>query len=108
MNKASSRVRILNLMDDNCVGCEHRRVSNSIHCWTNCDIGKEINALGTYLGGTHVENKVRKRTTKDWDKLCKKSLKLKQEGMTYKAIAEKLGVNDASYISLQLKKRGMK
>lgn len=108
MNKAAARLRILNLMDDNCVDCEHRRDRNANHCWTKCEIGKEINALGTYLGGTKIKKEVKVRTPKDWDKLCIKILKMKREGMLYKDIAVKLGIKNPSCISSQLSKRGLK
>ncbi|WP_217582071.1 zinc-finger domain-containing protein, partial [Lysinibacillus sp. GbtcB16] len=70
MNKAAVRLKIIDLMDNNCAGCEHKRDSNASYCWTKCEIGKEINALGIYLGGTLIEKEVKVRTPKDWDKLC--------------------------------------
>lgn len=108
MNKAAVRLKVMSLMDDNCAGCDHRRDSNASYCWIKCEIGKELNTLGTYLGGTQIEKEVKVRTPKDWDKLCIKIIKLRQKGMLYKDIAKKLGLGNPSNITSQLKKRGLK
>ena len=108
MNKAAVRLKVIDLMDNNCAECEHRRDSNASYCWTKCEIGKEINALGTYLGGTKNEKEVKIRTPKDWDKLCTKILIMRDKGMLYKDIATKLGIKNPSCITSQLRKRGLK
>ncbi|WP_136699853.1 hypothetical protein [Bacillus fungorum] len=55
-----------------------------------CDIGKQINKLGTALGGTYVGDKPKKRTKVEWDVLCEKTLIMQELGMTYDVEGELL------------------
>lgn len=106
INKRAVRIKIINLQDQHCNGCEHQYKAS--YCLHNCDIGKQINKLGTSLGGTYVGDKPKRRTKVEWDVLCEKTLKMLESGMTKVQIAKELGIRDPSYISEQLKKRNLR
>ncbi|PER52649.1 hypothetical protein COI79_31325 [Bacillus thuringiensis] len=106
INKRAVRLKIINLQDQHCNGCEYRYKAN--HCLHNCDIGKQINKLGTALGGTYVGDNRKRRTKAEWDVLCAKTLIMLESGMTKVQIAKELGIRDPSYISEQLKKRNLR
>lgn len=103
INKRDIRIKIINLQDQHCNDCEYRYKAS--HCLHNCDIGKQINKLGTALGGTYVAGQPKRRTKAEWDVLCEKTLIMQELGMTNVQIAEELGIRDPSYISEQLKKK---
>jgi len=105
-NKRVIRIKIINLQDQHCNGCEYQYKSS--HCLHNCDIGKQINKLGTALEGTYVADKPKRRTKAEWDVLCEKALIMQELGMTNVQIANELGIRDPSYISEQLKKRNLR
>lgn len=106
INKRDIRIKIINLQDQHCSGCEYQYKPS--HCLHNCDIGKQMNKLGTALGGTYVGDKPKRRTKAEWDVLCAKTLIMLEGGMTKVQIAKELGIRDASYISEQLKKRNLR
>ncbi|MDY8165810.1 zinc-finger domain-containing protein [Bacillus thuringiensis] len=106
INKRALRIKILNLQDQHCNGCEHQYKAS--HCLYNCAVGKQINKLGTALGGTYVADQPKRRTKAEWDVLCAKALIMKEHGMTNVQIAKKLEIRDPSYISEQLKKRNLR
>ncbi|MES5957476.1 zinc-finger domain-containing protein [Bacillus fungorum] len=106
VNKRAIRIKIINLQDQHCNGCEHQYKPS--HCLHNCDIGKQINKLGIALGGTYVGDQPKKRTKAEWDVLCEKTLIMQEIGMTNVQIAKELGIRDPSYISEQLKKRNLR
>ncbi|PFS93728.1 zinc-finger domain-containing protein [Bacillus thuringiensis] len=105
-NKRAIRIKIINLQDQHCNGCEHQYKAS--HCLHNCAIGKQINKLGTALGGTYVADQPKRRTKAEWDVLCEKTLIMQEMGMTNVQIAKELGIRDPSYISEQLKKRNLR
>ncbi|WP_144559995.1 zinc-finger domain-containing protein [Bacillus thuringiensis] len=107
MNKREARIHILNLQENHCDSCEHRRDINPKYCWTDCKVGIEMNELGVLLGGRIGTEQKKLRTTKEWDKICKKARALKKKGMTYVEIAKKFNTN-TGHLSVQLKKRGLK
>lgn len=106
INKRDIRIKIINLQDQHCNGCKHQYKPS--HCLHNCAIGKQMNKLGTALGGTYVGDKPKRRTKAEWDVLCEKTLIMLEMGMTKVQIAKKLGIRDPSYISEQLKKRNLR
>lgn len=106
VSKRDIRIKIINLQDQHCNGCEHQYKAN--HCLHNCYIGKQINKLGTALGGTYVDDNPKRRTKAEWDVLCAKALIMKEHGMTNVQIAKELEIRDPSYISEQLKKRNLR
>ncbi|SEG86885.1 Protein of unknown function [Bacillus sp. ok061] len=101
-NKRAIRIKIINLQDQHCNGCEYQYKSS--HCLHNCDIGKQINKLGTALGENYVADQTKRITKAEWDVLCEKTLIILESGMTKVQIAKELGIRDLSYISEQLKK----
>lgn len=105
-NKRDIRIKIINLQDQHCNGCEHQYKAS--YCLHNCAIGKQMNKLGTALGGTYVGDQPKKRTKAEWDVLCGKTLKMLESGMTKVQIAKELGIRDPSYICEQLKKRNLR
>ncbi|MBZ8125593.1 zinc-finger domain-containing protein [Bacillus thuringiensis] len=106
VSKRDIRIKIIDLQDQHCNGCEHQYKPS--YCLHNCDIGKQINKLGTALGGTYVANQPKRRTKAEWDVLCGKTLIMLGVGMTKVQIAKELGIRDPSYISEQLKKRNLR
>lgn len=106
VSKRDIRIKIIDLQDQHCNGCEHQYKSS--HCLHNCDVGKQINKLGTALGGTYVGDKPKRRTKAEWDVLCAKTLIMLESGMTKVQIAKELEIRDPSYISEQLKKRNLR
>ncbi|MEC5307802.1 zinc-finger domain-containing protein [Bacillus thuringiensis] len=106
INKRAIRIKIINLQDQHCNGCEH--LYKPSYCLHNCVIGKQINKLGTALGGTYVADQPKRRTKAEWDVLCEKTLIMLERGMTKVQIAKELGIRDPSYISEQLKKRNLR
>ncbi|KZD72301.1 hypothetical protein B4120_4732 [Bacillus cereus] len=50
----------------------------------------------------------RKRKTKEeWDRICVKAAAMREDGMTYTAIARYFGIADGKNVSEQLRKRGL-
>lgn len=106
INKRAVRIEIIDLQDHHCNRCEYQYKPS--YCLHNCDIGKQINKLGTALGGTYVGDQPKRRTKAEWDVLCEKTLIMQEMGMTNVQIAKELGIRDPSYISEQLKKRNLR
>lgn len=106
INKRDIRIKIINLQDQHCNRCEYQYKPS--HCLHNCDIGKQMNKLGTALGGTYVGDKPKRRTKAEWDVLCAKTLIMLEGGMTKVQIAKELGIREPGYISEQLKKRNLR
>ncbi|MED3095708.1 zinc-finger domain-containing protein, partial [Bacillus thuringiensis] len=46
MNKRETRIRILDLQDQYCMGCKHYNGVRT-YCMDDCKIGKELYQLGT-------------------------------------------------------------
>ncbi|MEI4618387.1 helix-turn-helix domain-containing protein [Bacillus cereus] len=68
MNAREKRIRILDLQDKHCTGCEYRRAQSPKYCVEKCTIGAEMYRMGTEL--VSCEEQGRKNTKrKDWNKL---------------------------------------
>ncbi|WP_230322499.1 MULTISPECIES: zinc-finger domain-containing protein [Bacillus] len=107
MNKKAIRIKILDLQDKYCSNCRQR--DNAKHCLTRCEIGMQINRLGSNIGGKYVADAPKRRTKADWDKLCIIALAMReQQGLTYAEIARRLGINKGYDLIKQLKKRNLK
>ncbi|MGG1151509.1 hypothetical protein [Bacillus wiedmannii] len=101
MNKRETRIRILDLQDQHCIGC-HYHNSVRTYCIVDCRIGKEIYQLGT---GLIFDEKEPKRKRK-WDHICQQALELRSKGYTYKKIAHQLECHVSS-LRKQLNQRGL-
>lgn len=104
MKARDKRIWILDLQDQHCRNCEYHMRKAHPYCIETCQIGQEIQQLGSSL---ITDEKSREYKTKmKWDKVCQDVMELKKEGLTYVQIAEILGY-DKSTIRQQLKKRGL-
>ncbi|OTY53075.1 hypothetical protein BK748_19145 [Bacillus thuringiensis serovar graciosensis] len=63
--------------------------------------------MGAFLGGKVVNEQQKRRTTEQWDEICETTVKFKENGMTYKKIANKFNVC-VGQLRLQLKRRNMR
>ncbi len=68
---------------------------------------KRLNEIGAFLGGKVVDEQQKQRTTEQWDEICETTVKLKENGVTYKKIANKFNVS-VGQLRIQLKRRGIK
>ncbi|MBT2580713.1 hypothetical protein J7E43_25620 [Bacillus sp. ISL-8] len=103
MNKRETRIRILDLQDQHCMGC-HYHNSLRTYCIDDCKIGKEIYQLET---GLIFDEKDLKRKVKwKWDHICQQALELRSKGYTYKKIAHQLGCHVSS-LRKQLNQLGL-
>ncbi|EEL73111.1 hypothetical protein ORM79_03995 [Bacillus cereus] len=59
------------------------------------------------MGGKVVDEQQKQRTTEQWDEICETTVKLKENGVTYKKIANKFNVS-VGQLRIQLKRRGIK
>lgn len=107
MNKKAARIQILDLQDQHCVGCMYRYSRDAAHCWTACEAGIRINELGVLLGGRMGTDQKKSRTTKEWNRICKKAVTFHHNELTYVGIAKKCGVTTGN-LHTQMKKRGLK
>ncbi len=97
------RIRILDLQDQHCMGCNHHTSAHT-YCIDDCRIGKEIYQLGT---GLIFDEKDQKRKVKlKWDQICQQALVLRSKGYTYKKTAQQLGCHVSS-LRKQLNHRGL-
>lgn len=103
MNARETRIRILNLQDQHCIGCEYHTGPRT-HCTDHCNVGEELYQLGSHL--ITDEKSREQRTELKWDKVCQDAFVLKKEGLTYVQIAEILGYHKVS-IRKELNKRGL-
>ncbi|MBG9750339.1 hypothetical protein ABD81_16430 [Bacillus thuringiensis] len=103
MNKREMRIRILDLQDQHCMGCNYH-ASVRTYCMENCRIGKEIYQLGTGL--TFDEKDPKRKVKMKWDHICQQTLELRSKGYTYKKIAHQLGCHISS-LRKQLHQRGL-
>lgn len=92
MTKAA-RLGILNLLDNHCNRCEYRYSRDLVYCWESCEIGKEINDLGIYLGGQRGERPKSPRTKEEWNKIYRETMIHLEQGNTYGELAERFGMN---------------
>ncbi|EOO28912.1 hypothetical protein IIU_05593 [Bacillus cereus VD133] len=109
--KKSIRIQILNLQDEHCVGCKdvpaYRKSGNRKTSWCtdNCRIGKELKQLGDTLlegrNGTMAEER-------NWDVLCERAEKLREEKLSWTKIADRLGVSESTLYHNVAKRREKK
>lgn len=107
MNKKEARIQILDLQEEHCIGCTYRYSRDVAYCWTNCETGIRINELGVLLGGRMGTEQKKPRTTKEWNRICKKAATLSKQGLSYVEIAKKYSVTTGN-LHIQMKKRGLK
>ncbi|MGA5698460.1 hypothetical protein ACPCHU_28415 [Bacillus bombysepticus] len=106
MNAKEARIKILNTQDKHCKNCEYQYKQLN-HCNSNCTIGKELIKLGVFLGGKEEAQKRKRKTKEEWNRICVKAAAMRDDGMTYKAIARYFGIADGKNVSEQLRKRGL-
>ncbi|WP_081904799.1 zinc-finger domain-containing protein [Bacillus sp. UNC322MFChir4.1] len=106
MNRAEKRkirLQILDTQDEYCKGCESvpKKKNNKLvsqderiaWCYANCPIGKSLKTLGESLDEGRTEHMGEER---NWDKLCAKAEKLREENLSWAKIADHLGVTESS------------
>ncbi|MCM3736428.1 zinc-finger domain-containing protein [Bacillus cytotoxicus] len=101
--KRKIRLQILDLQDENCKCCESvpKKKNNKLvsqdertaWCYANCHIGKSLKKLGERLDEGRTENMGEE---KNWDKLCAKAEKLREEKLSWAKISDHLGVTESS------------
>ncbi|PHG62512.1 zinc-finger domain-containing protein [Bacillus toyonensis] len=111
LDKKSVRIHILNLQDENCVGCKkvpvygksgNRKIS---WCTDNCEIGKQVKQFGDTLLEGRNEMMAEER---NWDVLCEKAEKLREEKLSWAKIADRLGVSESTLYHNVAKRREKK
>ncbi|MBJ8026150.1 zinc-finger domain-containing protein, partial [Bacillus cereus] len=111
LDKKSIRIQILNLQDEHCVGCKKmpasRKSGNHKTSWCadNCGIGKQIKQLGDTLLEGRNETMAEER---NWDALCERAEKLREEKLSWAKIANRLGVSESTLYHNVAKRREKK
>ncbi|MBG9580744.1 antiphagocytic M protein, partial [Bacillus thuringiensis] len=111
LDKKSIRIQILDLQDGNCTGCEkvpaYRKSGNRKTSWCadNCRIGKRIKRLGDTLLEGRNETMAEER---NWDVLCEKAEKLREEKLSWAKIGDRLGVSESALYHNIAKRREKK
>ncbi|MED3321546.1 zinc-finger domain-containing protein [Bacillus thuringiensis] len=115
LDKKSIRIQILDLQDENCMGCEkvpaYRKSGNRKTSWCadNCRIGKRIRQLGeTLLEGRNETMAEQLAEERNWDALCEKAEKLRGEKLSWAKIADRLGVSESTLYHNVAKRREKK
>lgn len=115
LDKKSIRIQILDLQDENCMGCEkvsaYRKSGNRKTSWCadNCRIGKRIKQLGeTLLEGRNETMAEQLAEERNWDALCEKAEKLRGEKLSWAKIADRLGVSESTLYHNVAKRREKK
>ncbi|MCC2352023.1 hypothetical protein [Bacillus pacificus] len=104
MKAKDARIKILNTQDKHCKNCKYR-YQQVDHCNSNCAIGKELVKLGVFLGGKEEVQKRKRKTKEEWDRICVKAAAMREDGMTYTAIARYFGIAEGKRVSQQVRKR---
>ncbi|PEN94039.1 antiphagocytic M protein [Bacillus cereus] len=111
----SIRIQILNLQDEHCVGCKkmpaYRKSGNRKTSWCadNCRIGKRIKQLGdTLLEGRNETMAEQRAEERNWDVLCEKAEKLREQKLSWAKIADRLGVSESTLYHNVAKRREKK
>lgn len=102
LNKKAIRIKIIDVQEQNCTGCKYRYKQR--HCLHECAIGKQIQELGKRLGAKPPDEMRNRKTKAEWDIICEKALIMKEQGMSYIQMEQKLGIK-AAYIGEQVRKR---
>ncbi|MDA2635364.1 zinc-finger domain-containing protein [Bacillus cereus] len=111
----SIRIQILNLQDEHCMGCQkipaYRKSGNRKTSWCadNCGIGKRIKQLGdTLLEGRNETMAEQLAEERNWDALCEKAEKLREQKLSWAKIADRLGVSESTLYHNVAKRREKK
>nr|WP_260869737.1 zinc-finger domain-containing protein [Bacillus thuringiensis] len=111
----SIRIQILNLQDEHCMGCQkisaYRKSGNCKTSWCadNCRIGKQIKQLGdTLLEGRNETMAEQMAEERNWDTLCEKAEKLREQKLSWAKIADRLGVSESTLYHNVAKRREKK
>ncbi|MGX5389897.1 zinc-finger domain-containing protein [Bacillus thuringiensis] len=109
------RIQILNLQDEHCMGCQkilaYRKSGNRKTAWCadNCGIGKQIKQLGdTLLEGRNETMAEQLAEERNWDALCEKAEKLREQKLSWAKIADRLGVSESTLYHNVAKRREKK
>ncbi|MBW3492276.1 zinc-finger domain-containing protein [Bacillus sp. FDAARGOS_1420] len=115
LNKKSIRIQILNLQDEHCAGCQkvpvYRKSGNRKTSWCadNCRVGKQIKQLGdNLLEGRNETMAEQMAEERNWDVLCEKAEKLREQKLSWAKIAERLGVSESTLYHNVAKRREKK
>ncbi|WP_242266302.1 MULTISPECIES: zinc-finger domain-containing protein [unclassified Bacillus cereus group] len=115
LDKKSIRIQILDLQDENCEGCEkvpaYRKSGNRKTSWCadNCRIGKQIKRLGdSLLEGRNETMAEQMAEERNWDVLCEKAEKLREQKLSWAKIADRLGVSESTLYHNVAKRREKK
>ncbi|OPA06341.1 hypothetical protein [Bacillus cereus] len=103
MSAKKTRIRIINIQEQHCRGCEYL-IGPYQHCIENCEWGKEVYQLGKSL--SREENTRKKNAEWKWDQLCEDTVQLRNIGISYVEIAKHLKC-PAGILREHLKKRGL-
>lgn len=76
MNKRETRIRILDMQDQHCMGCQYHN-SVRTYCIDDCRIGKEIYQLGTGL--IFDEKEPKKKSKKEVGSYLPASARVKKQ-----------------------------
>ncbi|MCQ6288785.1 zinc-finger domain-containing protein [Bacillus cereus] len=111
----SIRIQILNLQDEHCMGCQkipaYRKSGNRKTSWCadKCKIGKQIKQLGdTLLEGRNETMAEQLAEERNWDVLCEKAEKLREQKLSWAKIANRLGVSESTLYHNVAKRREQK
>ncbi|MBW3490597.1 zinc-finger domain-containing protein [Bacillus sp. FDAARGOS_1420] len=115
LDKKSVRIQVLDLQDENCGGCEkvpvYRKSGNRKTSWCadNCRIGKKLKQLGdTLLEGRNETMAEQMAEERNWDVLCEKAEKLREQKLSWAKIADRLGVSESTLYHNVAKRREKK
>jgi len=115
LDKKSIRIQALDLQDENCAGCEkvpaYRKSGNRKTSWCgdNCRIGKQIKQLGdSLLEGRNETIAEQMAEERNWDVLCEKAEKLREQKLSWSKIADRLGVSESTLYHNVAKRREKK
>ncbi|EOQ01276.1 zinc-finger domain-containing protein [Bacillus cereus] len=103
MNGREKRIRIIDLQNQYCRGCEYH-TGPPTYCMDSCEIGKELIKLNKKIFGGTLERK--DTSDEKWDKRCEQAIDLYERGMEYPVIAKQVGCH-VSGLYRELKKRGL-
>ena len=111
----SIRIQILNLQDEHCAGCQkvpaYRKSGNRKTSWCadNCRVGKQIKQLGdSLLEGRNETMAEQMAEERNWDVLCEKAEKLREQKLSWAKIADRLGVSESTLYHNVAKRRETK
>jgi len=115
LDKKSIRIQILNLQDEHCAGCQkvpaYRKSGNHKISWCadNCRVGKQIKQLGdNLLEGRNETMAEQMAEERNWDVLCEKAEKLREQKLSWAKIADRLGVSESTLYHNVAKRREKK